>query len=184
MNAAAAAQQIQHSATSRSIQPTLAHTLHLALLGISAQFAEIRKEIMSVNQNVLERNWDSIKQKVHARWDQVSTDELEETRGDVEQMIGLIQHQSGTGRRFVERYLEELTDTGSRASQAMEAVRSGAEKARQSVQQQIQHAGSSVRAGYAQTESTIQQRPLTSTLVCFTAGLATGLVVGLTLRSR
>jgi ElaB/YqjD/DUF883 family membrane-anchored ribosome-binding protein len=41
-----------------------------------------------------------------------------------------------------------------------------------------------MRGGYAQTERMVQQRPMESLAVGFGAGLITGVIIGLVMRSR
>jgi ElaB/YqjD/DUF883 family membrane-anchored ribosome-binding protein len=85
----------------------------------------------------------------------------------------------------VEEYLQELTDSGaSFASKAADTVREYAHGAQKTVQDAAKSATDTVKAGYAFAEETVQKRPVESLAVCFGAGLITGVVVGLMLRSR
>jgi uncharacterized protein YjbJ (UPF0337 family) len=151
---------------------------------------------MKLNQQTLEGNWNEIKGKLHERWGQVTQDELQKARGNVEQLVGLIQRKTGEARERVEQYLGELTTDGaSTASRVAETVRgyaSGAvESARgyasgtfESAEEAAARAGDLLRGGYAQTEKMIQQRPMESLAVGFGAGLITGVIIGLVMRSR
>lgn len=140
---------------------------------------------MSVNQQTLKGNWNEIKGKLRDRWGQLSGEELESVHGNIEQLVGTIQRKTGEGRESVERYLEELTNNGATiVSQAAETVRGYAHSAQDAVQDAAQHASETVKSGYAMTESVVQKRPVESLAVCFGAGLITGVVVGVMLRSR
>ena len=82
-------------------------------------------------------------------------------------------------------YLEEVAgDAGGALARAREAVRDYTHQAAETVQQTAQQAAETMRTGYHQTEELIRRRPVESLAVCFGAGLITGIVLGLTMRSR
>ena len=44
-----------------------------------------------MNQQTLEGNWNEIKGKLHERWGQLTNDDLQKARGNVDQLVGMIQ---------------------------------------------------------------------------------------------
>lgn len=139
---------------------------------------------MKLNQQTLEGNWNEIKGKLHERWGQLSNDDLQKARGSIDQLVGLIQRKTGEAREQVEEYLTDLTSNGaSGVSRVAEAVRTYANGATESLTEARGRAGEAVRGGYVQTERMIQQRPIESLAVGFGAGLITGVVLGLVMRS-
>ncbi len=140
---------------------------------------------MAVNQQTLEGNWNEIKGKLRERWGNLNQDELQQAKGNVDQLVGLIQRQTGEAKEKVESFLDELTTNGSGAvSRAAENVRNYAHQAAENMQGMSQQASDKVRAGYDETERMVRERPLESLAVCFGAGLVTGIFVGLVLRSK
>jgi len=140
---------------------------------------------MKLNQQTLEGNWNEIKGKLHEKWGQLSQDDLQKARGNVDQLVGLIQRKTGEARDRVEQFLSELTgDSASTVSRVAETVRGYASGAVDSMDDARGRAADVVRGGYAQTERMIQQRPLESLAVGFGAGLIAGVIIGLVLRSR
>jgi uncharacterized protein YjbJ (UPF0337 family) len=140
---------------------------------------------MKLNQQTLEGNWNEIKGKLHERWGQISQDDLQKARGNVDQLVGLIQKKTGEARDRVEQYLSELTsDSAGTVSRVAEAVRGYASGAVDSAEDIRARASDVVRGGYAQTERMVQQRPMESLAVGFGAGLITGVIIGLVMRSR
>jgi uncharacterized protein YjbJ (UPF0337 family) len=138
---------------------------------------------MAINQQTLEGNWNEIKGKLHEKWGQLSQDDLARAKGNVDQLVGVIQRKTGEARDGIEKYLSELTAGGAGAvSKAAESVRGFASQAAGSVQDYAGQATDYVRGGYAQTERMVQQRPMESLLVGFGAGLVAGVIVGLTMR--
>jgi uncharacterized protein YjbJ (UPF0337 family) len=150
---------------------------------------------MALNQQTLEGNWNEIKGKLHERWGQLTQDDLQKARGNVDQLVGLIQRKTGEARERVEQYLNELTASSgggvSRvaeavrgyASSAMDSMRGYGSTAAESADEARARAAEMLRGGYAQTERMIQQRPLESLAVGFGAGLITGVIIGLVMRS-
>jgi uncharacterized protein YjbJ (UPF0337 family) len=140
---------------------------------------------MAINQEVMEGNWRQIKGDVLQRWGQVSDNELEEARGNVEQLIGLLQERTGEAREELESYLKQVADDGASAvRRATDAVRDSAGQATEAARQAAERAANTARAGLDQTGKMVRNRPVESLAVCFGAGLITGVVVGLLIRSR
>jgi uncharacterized protein YjbJ (UPF0337 family) len=138
---------------------------------------------MAINQQTLEGNWNEIKGKLHEKWGQLSQDDLARAKGNVDQLVGVIQRKTGEARDRIEQYLSELTAGGAGVvSKAAETVRGYASQAAGSVHDYAGQATDYVRGGYAQTEKMVQQRPMESLLVGFGAGLVAGVIVGLTMR--
>jgi len=150
---------------------------------------------MKLNQQTIEGNWNEIKGKLRERWGELTQDDLQKARGNVDQLVGLIQRKTGEARERVEQYLSELTSHGgSGVSKVAEAVRgyasSAAESARgyastaaETADEARHRAADVLRGGYVQTERMIQQRPLESLAVGFGAGLINGVIIGLVMGS-
>jgi uncharacterized protein YjbJ (UPF0337 family) len=140
---------------------------------------------MAVNQQVMKGSWNQIKGKLRERWGQITEDELEEARGNTDQLVGLIQQRTGEMRSEIEAYLESAADdAASMVDRTKEAVADAAYRTRDSAQEMASRATESARAGYMQTERVIRSHPVESLAVCFGAGLITGVVIGLLTRSK
>ncbi len=57
---------------------------------------------MSVNEYVLQGDWNRIKGKLRAKWGQLTDNDLDRVHGDVEQIIGLIQQKTGQTRSEIQ----------------------------------------------------------------------------------
>ena len=144
-----------------------------------------RDVTMAINQQTLKGNWNEIKGKLRTRWGHLSGDELESAHGNVEQLMGVIQQRTGEARETIENYLGELTTNGgSMAARASEAACGYAQTAQDSVREAATNTAQAIRAGTMRAERVVHERPLESLAVCFGAGLISGVVVGLALRSR
>ena len=165
---------------------------------------------MTINAQTLAGNWNEIKGKLRERWGQVTQDDLQKVNGNVEQLVGLIERKTGEARQQVEKYLSELTADGSSgvgkvlnaakdyAGQAVDSVEGAmsgmgktmdvakdyAGQAADSVEGALASAAEMARGGYEQTGRMVRQRPFESLAVGFGAGLITGVVVGLVLKSK
>lgn len=54
-----------------------------------------------------EGSWKQMKGKVRKRWGKLTDDELEQVKGDRDQMIGLIQRKYSIGREEAEKQVDE-----------------------------------------------------------------------------
>jgi uncharacterized protein YjbJ (UPF0337 family) len=138
-----------------------------------------------VNQQTLQGNWNEIKGKLRSHWGQLTNDDVKEFRGDVDQLIGLIERKTGEARTSIEQYLGELTeDTASAVGRAAEGVRDYANYAAERIQEGSAEAAESFRRGYAEAERAIRSRPTQSVALCFGAGVLTGVLLGVMLQRR
>ena len=138
-----------------------------------------------MNQQILEGDWNEIKGQLRQRWGQLTDDDLPQIRGDAEQIIGAIQRKTGEAREEIAHYLQELSGSAASATDtATEAISDQAQHASEAVQQLATQAADQVRSGYHEAERFVRHRPGASLAVCFGAGLITGVVLALSLRSR
>ena len=61
---------------------------------------------MNVNIQALKGNWNEIKGKLRNKWGQLTNDDLQQARGNIDQLVGLIQRKTGEARTSVEKFLE------------------------------------------------------------------------------
>ena len=138
-----------------------------------------------VNQQTLQGNWNEIKGKIRTRWGQLTDDDLSQVHGEVDKLVGTIQRKTGEGRDAIERYLNDLS--GSAAStfgQAAESVRQYSSRAAETLQDPAKQAAEHLRAGYAETERFLRDRPGESLAICFGVGLVAGVLITMMLSSK
>lgn len=138
-----------------------------------------------MNQQILAGDWNAIKSKLLEKWGQVTDSDLTEIRGDMDQLVGLIQRKTGEGREAIEAYLQQVSGSAASAiGTAAETARNYAQHTAETVQHTTKHAADRMRAGYNEAEHFVRDRPGESLLVCFGVGLIAGVVIALSLRSR
>lgn len=138
-----------------------------------------------VNQQTLQGNWNEIKGKLRSHWGQLTNDDVKEFRGDVDQLIGMIERKTGEARTNIEQYLGELTDdAASMVGRAAENVRDYANYAAERIQEGSAEATEAFRRGYSEAERAIRNRPAQSLALCFGAGVLTGMLLGVMLERR
>jgi uncharacterized protein YjbJ (UPF0337 family) len=137
------------------------------------------------DQQTIQENWDEIKGKLRSRWGELTDDDLEMLKGNVQLMVGAIQRKTGETLESVERFLEELaTESASAIHRAGESVRAGAHQAADTLQGSYQGSVASLRKGYSEIEDVVRQRPAKSLMVSFGVGIITGVVAALLSRRR
>lgn len=143
-----------------------------------------------VNTQKLQGSWNMLRGKIKEKWSNLTDDDLQFTSGNIDQLVGKIQHKTGEARDSIERFLNELTESGQSAASAGASAVSNAMGA---VSQYAQHAGSRVRdhldtvshqagEGYDQMQSYVKHNPTRSLATVFGIGIGLGLIVGLSLR--
>ena len=68
-----------------------------------------------IDQQILEGNWNEIKGKLRQKWGQLTDDDLPQIRGDLEELIAVIQRKTGEAREAIQRYLQEVSGNAASA---------------------------------------------------------------------
>lgn len=134
-----------------------------------------------VDPNILEGRWHEIKGQIRSRWGQITDDELDQAHGNIEQLVGTIQRQTGLAREEIESYLEDLTGQG---GMSVEKARMMGQQAAARLREGARGAGDMAVQRYEQAQQLIQEHPLPTVAACFGFGMLTGVLVGMTMRSR
>jgi uncharacterized protein YjbJ (UPF0337 family) len=129
--------------------------------------------------------WDQLKGQVRERWGQISDNDFARVQGNTDQLIGMIEQKTGAARREIEQFLDTAIKHGeSMATNAAETVRGYANRATEVVKDQYARANQQVDAGLEAAQETIQARPGMSVGVAFGAGIVTGALLSILLRSN
>lgn len=137
-----------------------------------------------VNQEALSGDWTRAKGKLREKWGDLSEDAMDRSRGNIQQLVGLIQRKTGKSREEIEEYLESAFGEQSWFTELKHSVGEYSHSAADAVADSASYAANQMRAGYIQSERMIRNRPTESLAVCFAAGVAAGVITGLMLRSR
>ncbi|MCA9184578.1 MAG: CsbD family protein [Pirellulaceae bacterium] len=138
-----------------------------------------------VSQQVLNGHWDEIKGRIQETFGQLTDDDLAYAKGNVTQLIGLIERKTGMAKQQIEEQLDKLVDEGqSMLQKGAAAVQGFADQAGVRAQEAWEQAESGLRQGYRQAESVVQSRPAESLAVAFGSGLIAGVIIGLLTRPR
>jgi len=137
-----------------------------------------------ITRQELEGKWKQLKGQIRQQWGQLTDDDLQTVRGDTEQLIGVIQEKTGQSRRQIEDYLDKMVHDGQAAVHQMgDTVRQFADVANQKFQEGYRQIGEQVETGYHEARDVVRGRPLESVVAAFGAGLISGVLVALMMRT-
>lgn len=140
---------------------------------------------MTITKEELQGSWDQVVGSIQKKYSDITHDELAAVRGNINQLVGLINRKTGQSREDVERYLSSLTaggmdtlhriaDSASRyATQAQDAAYGGYERLVESSQ-----------GGMLQARQAVRQSPVESLAIAFGVGMVAGLFVGASVFGR
>jgi uncharacterized protein YjbJ (UPF0337 family) len=138
-----------------------------------------------VNTQVLQGQWNQVRGQLKKRWGQLSEDDLKFANGNIDQLVGRIQHKTGEAREAIENFLDELTSQGASAiSQATESVRQYAGYASDQMRDGYNRISDQLGRQYEQSQDLIRENPARTVATAFGVGVLLGIVVGLAVRSR
>jgi uncharacterized protein YjbJ (UPF0337 family) len=138
-----------------------------------------------VNTQVLQGQWNQVRGQLKKKWGQLTEDDLKFTGGNVDQLVGRIQHKTGEAREAIESFLDEMTSQGASAiSQAAESVKNYAGVASEQVRDGYNRISDQLGRRYEASQDLIRENPARTVATAFGVGVVLGVVVGLALRSR
>jgi len=138
-----------------------------------------------VNTQVLEGRWNQVRGQLKKNWAQLTEDDLKFTNGNIDQLVGRIQHRTGEAREAIESFLDEVTSQGSSAvAQAAESVRQYADRATDQVRDGYNVISERLGRQYEASQDMMRENPARSIATAFGVGVLLGVVVGLAVRSR
>jgi uncharacterized protein YjbJ (UPF0337 family) len=138
-----------------------------------------------VNTQQLQGVWNRIKGQVMEKWGNLSDDDLQVGSGNIDQVIGRIQQKTGESREAIEEFLNNATARGSSAvSQAVETAGQYVQQAGSQLREQYQNVAGQVGEGYEQVQHVFRSYPTQSIVAVFGAGVAFGVLIGLSMRPR
>lgn len=147
-----------------------------------------------ISRQELEGRWDELKGRLQERWGQLTDDDLQQVRGNTNQLVGVIERKTGETRQEIEHFLDEAFSAGGDAvQQAVDTATRYAGQAKEAFREQYDHMADNMRAGYDQMAENVRagydragemvrRSPVESVAVAFGAGIITGVVVGLLMK--
>ena len=138
-----------------------------------------------VNTQVLQGQWNQVRGQLKKKWGQLTEDDLKFANGNIDQLVGRIQHKTGEAREAIESFLDELTSQGASADLAGRRV--GQELCRlclDQVREGYNRISDQLGRRYEASQDLIRENPARTVATAFGVGVLLGVVVGLALRSR
>lgn len=137
-----------------------------------------------IRQETLDGNWNQVKGAIQKKYGQLTDDDLGRARGDVNKLIGMIQTKTGQAKDDIEKFLNSTVESGANTmNRVAETASQYASDASESIREGYDYVSAGVQTGYDNLEQTVKQRPLETMAIAFGVGIATGLLVGLSLTS-
>ena len=138
-----------------------------------------------VSQERLKGNWNQVAGAIKREFGQITGDDLNRVRGNVDQLIGLIQEKTGRSREQIDAFLSDCcSSAGATLNRVSETASQYVNAAGESLQQNYDRVAESAQQGYQQAVRTVSKRPVESLAIAVGAGLLAGLVFGLSLSRR
>jgi uncharacterized protein YjbJ (UPF0337 family) len=138
-----------------------------------------------VNTQVLQGQWNQVRGQLKKKWGQLTDDDLKLTNGNIDQLVGKIQHKTGEAREAIEQFLDELTSQGASAvSQIADSAGQYGRYAADQVREGYNRISDQFGRQYEMSQDLVRDNPARSVATAFGVGILLGVVVGLALRSR
>lgn len=137
-----------------------------------------------MNTMEIRDHWDTIQGQLRARWGQLTDDDLQIVGGNLDQVIGRIEQKTGETRRSVERFLNDLVESGERfGAKARHVAERAGEVAAENYQQAADEFRRQAEEQYERAERYVQEHPAQSMALVFGCGIVAGLALAALLRN-
>lgn len=138
-----------------------------------------------VATEMLQGRWNQVRGEIEKRWGQLTDDDLDRFRGDVDALVGEIQTRTGETRETIEEFLNQTaSQSASAIGNAGRAAKRYAAQAAEGVTTASAHLADGTRATYVRNQEFVRERPGLSVAAAFKTGLMVGVALGLVARSR
>ncbi len=132
---------------------------------------------MGAKTQAIVDQWDEIRERLREHWEELTDEDLEMVRDNINEVIGRIQLRTGEARRDIQRFMNRLAEDGyelaGRAkNRASEFASSAAETARERADRAAQRAAD----GLHRAEEVVREYPAPSLLTVFGVGCLAGLL--------
>jgi uncharacterized protein YjbJ (UPF0337 family) len=129
--------------------------------------------------------WNKLKGKFREKWGQLTDEDLEQFKGNVDQLVGHIQQRTGMARAEIEAFLSDSFEAASgMMEKAREKVGEFTSRAGQALQEQYQSASNKIGETSDDAQEFIRSRPAESIGIAFGVGFVSGVLLTMMLRSR
>ncbi len=129
--------------------------------------------------------WNSVKGLLREKWGELTDDELEQFKGNVERLVGRIQKTTGESRAEVEAFLSDACEA---ALGTMQRARARAaefsSRAARAVQEKSENIANAIGETSAEARQFVRRKPGESIGIAFGAGFVIGTLLILLMRKR
>jgi uncharacterized protein YjbJ (UPF0337 family) len=137
------------------------------------------------NAEQLSGYWNEIKGNIREKWGQLSENDLERFKGNVDQLVGYVQQRTGQSRQEIEAFLAEAARKASGLAQRVrDTTTEFTSRAAETVQQQYGQVSEKIGESYAEAQDMVRRNPVESTVTAFGVGVLCGVLLTIVMRSR
>lgn len=133
---------------------------------------------ISSNRTIPADEWSHLSNKVREQWSDVTAEDIEQTKGNAEELISAVQQKTGETREIVERFIREGLDQAStQFNQLRESTSHYSEEAVEAMREGYDRASAQIRESYSEAQRYVRRKPTESLAIAFGAGILTGLAL-------
>jgi ElaB/YqjD/DUF883 family membrane-anchored ribosome-binding protein len=144
-----------------------------------------RREIAMTTTEKAQDDWTGFVKNVQKKYSQITGEDLESVKGNVQQMAEVIQRKTGKAKEEIESFLHSI---GSQASHATEQLREATAnmvgQASEGLREGYKHAAEMSHQGYEKARETVRENPVEALAITYGVGVVTGLLLGCCMYSR
>ena len=157
-----------------------------ALDSLSNRNVEVQ---LMVTRDQLMGNWNGIVGSLKEKFGEFTKDELTRVEGNFEQLVGLVQRNSGQSKEQIASFISDCCESAGTtynqvANRASQYATQYADAASEVIRDNYDRVASEAKKGLDYTAQSVGRRPLESLALAVGSGILAGIVLGLSMSSR
>lgn len=133
---------------------------------------------MGTSTQAIVEHWDEIRTRLREHWENLTDEDLEMVRNNINDVVGRIQLRTGEARRDILRFVNQIAEDGYEAAgRATERAADYAASAADAARERADRAARRAAEGLHRAENVVREYPAPSMLTVFGLGCLAGLLL-------
>ena len=135
--------------------------------------------------NTIQANWNEFVAAVQKQYTHVTVDDLDSVKGNIKDMVDMIQRKTGQARHEVEAFVASVTaNTADAFQQASNKAGEYIHRAGDGVRDAYQYSIDASNDGYQNARKSVRKRPVEAVAIAFGVGIVAGLIAACTIHRK
>ncbi|MFY8201007.1 MAG: CsbD family protein [Pirellula staleyi] len=136
-------------------------------------------------KEAIQGSWNEFAGAIQKKYSQITGDDLSAAKGNVQQLVGVIQRKTGQAREEIDAYLKTISSKSADAvGNASKVANECMDKASEGIRDGYEYAVDATQESYRSAKESVRTRPAEAVAIAFGVGIAMGVLGTLSMCRR